>query len=393
MELIKKTLELLSRFLLYVNALSHSLSITVTQVSFLLAFPYLATKAFRRGVHKSAPLLIPFGVWIGWIVLGSFFISDYVRPIKQMLSWWHVLLFLFSYFAVRLGEDAVRLGYIAIVGSLAQSLYGIYQFVLGGADRALGISSNALTYSNGLALTAVGIVSYLLFNRNLSKRQRCILTFAGVIILTGVFCSLSRMVIYGLFLVIGSLVVFRYRLKGLLVLGSLVILFFALTFHNPRFERLYNRGYTVVISDSTRFVLWKSAIGIIKDHPMFGIGVRVFPKLVDHYAKGFPLDAKGHAHNAYLQAAINYGIPGLLLVLFVYIALALRLFRNFRKTGSAWASAGLAILVMYMLEGLTEDNFGDAEVTMYFWFLQGLILGRLVEDDEKSGSGTANSLS
>jgi hypothetical protein len=47
---------------------------------------------------------------------------------------------------------------------------------------------------------------------------------------------------------------------------------------------------------------------------------------------------------------------------------------------------------MYMLEGLTEDNFGDAEVAMYFWFLQGLILGQIVENDEKSVSRTANSL-
>jgi O-antigen ligase len=131
---------------------------------------------------------------------------------------------------------------------------------------------------------------------------------------------------------------------------------------------------------------------MIKDHPVFGIGVHGFPKLIDQYAKGFPLDAKGHAHNAYLQAAINYGLPGLFLLLAVYVALALRLFQNFRKTGSIWAFAGLTILAMYMLEGLTEDNFGDAEVAMYFWFLQGLILGQIVENDEKSVSRTANSL-
>lgn|GEM_PF-1700866 len=392
MELIKKTLEPLSRFLLYVNALSHSLSITVTQISFLLAFPYLVAKAFRRELHRNVPLLIPFGLWIGWIVLGSFFISDYVRPLKQMLSWWHVLFFLFSYFAVRLGEDALRLCAFAIVGSLAQSLYGIFQFVLSGADRALGVSSNALTYSNGLALTAVGIVSWLLFNQNMSSKQRFTLTVAGTTIVIGVFCSLSRMVIYGMLLVIGALVILRYRLKGLLVLSTLVVFLFALTFHNPRFERLYNRGYTVIISDSTRLVLWKSAVAMIKDHPVFGIGVHVFPKLIDQYAKGFPLDAKGHAHNAYLQAAINYGLPGLFLLLAVYVALALRLFQNFRRTGSIWAFAGLTILAMYMLEGLTEDNFGDAEVAMYFWFLQGLILGQIVENDEKSVSRTANSL-
>jgi O-antigen ligase len=211
-----------------------------------------------------------------------------------------------------------------------------------------------------------------------------------VIILAGVFVSLSRMVIYGLIFVISLLVIFRYRLKGFIFVGVLGVFLVVLTINSPRFERLYNRGYTVIISDSTRFALWKGAVGIIKDYPIFGIGVHVFPKLIDHYTKGYPLDAKGHAHNAYLQMAINYGLPGLLFFLMVYGALAFRLYKSFRKTGNFWAFAGLIVLVMYMLEGLTENNFGDAEVTMYFWFMQGLIMGQVLEDNEKSGSWTSN---
>jgi O-antigen ligase len=126
---------------------------------------------------------------------------------------------------------------------------------------------------------------------------------------------------------------------------------------------------------------------MIKGHPVFGVGVHIFPRLIDSYAGGQTLDAKGHAHNAYLQAALDYGIPGFVLLIWIFLSLALLLIRHFKRTGSIWALVGLSVLSIYLLEGLTENNFGDAEVSMYFWSIQGLVTGVLESQDEKSVHG------
>ncbi len=276
---------------------------------------------------------------------------------------------------------------LAIASSVVISFYGIFQFFALGTERATGVFTNSLTYSNNLAMTAVAIMTWLLFSYKSSSKDRLPLLLALSVILMGIVAGLSRMVVYSIFLLGAILLILRYRLRAFLAITFAVVVFVLTTFNHPAFERLYNRGQGVVVSNSTRVVLWKSALAMIKDHPVFGVGVHIFPRLIDSYAGGQTLDAKGHAHNAYLQAALDYGIPGFVLLIWIFLSLALLLIRHFKRTGSIWALVGLSVLSIYLLEGLTENNFGDAEVSMYFWSIQGLVTGVLESQDEKSVHG------
>lgn len=377
----------LFRIPLYVSTLSHMFSVTVTQGGLLLALPYVVLCAVRKKLWRYIPLLVPIGMWVSWIIFGSFFIPDQSRILKQMLSWWRMLFFFFGYLAVKMGENPRRLSLFVVASSVTVSLYGVFQFFVTGSERAVGTFSNSLTYSNNLALVAMGITSWILFSRESPQKERLYLLFALGVILAGIFVGLSRMVIYGIILLGAVLLIIRYRMRALVAVSLAILVFVFATFNHPRFQRLYNRGEGVVVSDSTRAVLWKSALSMIKDYPLFGIGVHVFPKLIDSYDGGYSLDAKGHAHNAYLQAALDYGIPGLVLLINIFFSLAVFLARFFKKTGSVWAAAGLSVLAIYLLEGLTENNFGDAEVSMCFWFIQGLITGALKVHNDESLSG------
>lgn len=378
---------MLFRIPLYASTVSHMFSVTVTQASFFLAFPYLAVSAVRGSLWRKLPLLLPIGLWIAWIIVGSFFIPDRSHLLKQVFSWWKVLFFFFIYLAIRLGERPERLSLLAIASSVVISFYGIFQFFALGTERATGVFTNSLTYSNNLAMTAVAIMTWLLFSYKSFSKDRLPLLLALSVILMGIVAGLSRMVVYSIFLLGAILLILRYRLRAFLAITFAVVVFVLTTFNHPAFERLYNRGQGVVISNSTRVVLWKSALAMIKDHPVFGVGVHIFPRLIDSYAGGQTLDAKGHAHNAYLQAALDYGIPGFVLLIWIFLSLALLLIRHFKKTGSIWALVGLSVLSIYLLEGLTENNFGDAEVSMYFWSIQGLVTGVLESQDEKSVHG------
>lgn len=378
------------KFFLYVNAASHALSVTATQISFLIALPYTLIRASRmRRLLSDFPLLLPLGLWIGWVILGSFFIPDQTRILKQIISWWRVLFVVFGYLAIIFGENIRKLCLIVIATSVLQALYGIFQFAVMGLDRASGFFGNPLTFSNGLAMTAVGMMSWSFFNSRASLKERVGLSLAVVVLFIGITLSLSRTVIYGMILLGGILALVKYRLKGLLVMVSAVSVFILITVDKPAFERLYNRGELVTISNSTRAVLWKGAVAMIRDYPLFGIGVHVFPKLIDSYSGGYPLHTKGHAHNAYLQAALNYGIPGCFLILYVYFCLAGFLVRSWGKDRNPWALVGLSVLAMYLIEGLTENNFDDAEVVMFFWFIEGLIIGQVKIENERNLSRKA----
>jgi putative inorganic carbon (HCO3(-)) transporter len=67
----------------------------------------------------------------------------------------------------------------------------------------------------------------------------------------------------------------------------------------------------------TRPEIWQRALQMIIDHPWTGIGLNAFPYVIqtDYPFPRFPDYLVPHAHNLYLQSAVDYGLPGLLCVL------------------------------------------------------------------------------
>ncbi|MCA1932075.1 MAG: O-antigen ligase family protein, partial [Calditerrivibrio sp.] len=134
------------------------------------------------------------------------------------------------------------------------------------------------------------------------------------------------------------------------------------------------------------------SLKMLQDYPVFGIGVGNFKKVFEKYQGEYIYVSRAHAHNAYIQMALNYGIPSVIIMLIIFGALFKRFYNDFRFKNSKWGILGISILVMYMLEGLTENNFTDSEVNMYFWFLMGIIMAKssinLDEDKGKSIEGS-----
>jgi len=80
---------------------------------------------------------------------------------------------------------------------------------------------------------------------------------------------------------------------------------------------------------------------------------------------------KSHPHNAFLTVAVLHGLPALVALLLIFIQIYCKLFKykeNF------YSIVGISFITLYLMEGLTENNFGDSEVKMFFWFMMGIIL-------------------
>lgn len=128
---------------------------------------------------------------------------------------------------------------------------------------------------------------------------------------------------------------------------------------------------------SYRRTLWPWAITAIGDFPLTGIGLGAFRQAAFRlYPLPLPVEQDiAHAHNIFLQTALDLGLPGLVAygaVFFVAVAVAWRVAR--RDPGFRSVSLGLlAGLVALHVFGLADALALGAKPGLVFWFALGLL--------------------
>jgi len=110
--------------------------------------------------------------------------------------------------------------------------------------------------------------------------------------------------------------------------------------------------------DQGRVILWESALAMMQDHPVFGVGVYQYGYFLREYS---PLNATTDhlktAHNLYLNTAAEIGIPGLLLLLWLGGAFLLAWWRTWQEAASTTRTrltAVLAALTGFVVQSLVD---------------------------------------
>jgi O-antigen ligase len=123
-----------------------------------------------------------------------------------------------------------------------------------------------------------------------------------------------------------------------------------------------------------RSQIWQANLDMIEDRPLLGWGYGNYRKFRDPYYQRYPeADTTAHAHNNFLQMWVDTGIVGLGTFLFLFwIVLragwqAYRLLPPTEEPLRCLALGGVLAVVGFLLGGLTQYNFGDAEVVVVFW--------------------------
>ena len=135
-----------------------------------------------------------------------------------------------------------------------------------------------------------------------------------------------------------------------------------------------------------RLEIWSRAIYGIQDFPFTGMGMNAFRKVVPVLYPLFLVSPDvdiGHAHNEFLQAALDLGIPGLIALLAIYFIAFWMLADIWKKDVGQdsilpYRVAVLGLgggLLAHMLYGLTDAVALGAKPGLLFWFLLGLIAG------------------
>ena len=213
-------------------------------------------------------------------------------------------------------------------------------------------------------------------------------TVFGILILTQ-----SRGALLALGVVLLMMIVLRWKWGwiaipfSLMAVGGMIALWGA-----DKFLQVLSSGVSLEGLEG-RLEVWSRAIYMIQDFPITGIGLGLFTDVADNLYPFF-LNAPGsvtHAHNLFLQIAVDVGIPGLiawLAILITMLILSWQLYRIGCKKGDNWTAglgAGLlcsqlALITHGLLDAVT---WGAVRPVPIVWALWGLICAAWIYNRKK----------
>jgi putative inorganic carbon (HCO3(-)) transporter len=193
--------------------------------------------------------------------------------------------------------------------------------------------------------------------------------------------SLSRSALAGVVVAVLSLLIWRWRRTALALPFLAALVASIMVWSGP------DRAIDWFLAMSTasdlgakaagRTEIWSRAVDMIQDFPLTGIGLNTFPVVSDLL---YPLFVNGpdaqvpHAHDIFLQTAVDLGMPGLLSFLGLLAVVGWGLARAWRQVigGERALLVGLATgLLGHLMFGLTDAVTLGAKPGVFFWAVLG----------------------
>ncbi len=98
---------------------------------------------------------------------------------------------------------------------------------------------------------------------------------------------------------------------------------------------LLSQANPLGIAVTLRLDIWSRALAMIHDMPYTGVGLDMFPTIQSNFYPGVMIGPEPHAHQLFLQVALDLGVPGLLAFLWLLVSLSLTAIRTYRRCQNA----------------------------------------------------------
>jgi hypothetical protein len=147
--------------------------------------------------------------------------------------------------------------------------------------------------------------------------------------------------------------------------------------------------HPIGIGVALRLDIWSRALAMIHDMPYTGVGLNAFPLIHIHFYPGFLLGPEPHAHNLFLQAGVDLGLPGLGALLWLLAAFYLTVIQAYRATSNRNLRVllvGLAAGVLaYIGHGLLDTVPLGAKPVAALFAMLGMAAAPLRRGDKEMG--------
>jgi O-antigen ligase len=123
-----------------------------------------------------------------------------------------------------------------------------------------------------------------------------------------------------------------------------------------------------------RLTLWHGAWQYLASSPthfILGAGIHGFPAIQDGFRDPLKLEPLLYPHNIFLNFWVEYGLLGLIAILWLWIAF----FRTTnRQTDDRWLTLSLqAAMIAIIMHGLVDVPYFKNDLAVLFWILLGLV--------------------
>lgn len=285
-----------------------------------------------------------------------------------------------------------RLAAVLMFSAAGSSAYGVAVFLLhkgeGTLDRTPGPFSTAMTYG-GLLMLLCSLFTALAVVRGLGKKLRLAACSLTLLAFSALFLSFTRSSWLGICAsIVVVLVILGRRL--LIPFAALLVLLFLLlpAPFRERVTSIWDLNYRTNVQ---RVEMIRGGWNIFKDHPFSGVGLMDLGDVYERYKPPGAVFVHGHMHNIFLQVAASMGILGLTAFCFLFYSFYRLLVRNLEldlpPPERAWVAGSIGAVTGFLVNGLFEWNFGDAEVVTILYVIIGsnLAIHLHRQDFEKRG--------
>ncbi len=241
-----------------------------------------------------------------------------------------------------------------------------------------------IVHPNATAGVMVFLLPFVILNNYLSKYVRL---FLFIIITISLILTESRgaIIAYMVILIVDLFINKSYfnniikMVKSRPILSSIAIIFFICLFcsvfyTNNRFYEVFNtydnlKRYYV---GGDRLLLWESSLNIIKDYPIFGIGLNNFNFVylngyISEYAREPNLQSP---HNIILHFLVETGVFGGVCLLLIFRYQLLKLFKH---RNDKFSYMYFLAIISILIHGMVDYVFLKKAFYQLYWFICGLI--------------------
>lgn len=299
----------------------------------LLAISWLATITSRRDVPRLAhdrpwlaAALVAFVAWATLSVVWAPARGDALTSLSRYVP--NLLLFPIAYTAIRERRHALVVVLVLIAGATVAAAAGVLSPPPNPGALEPARATGTVGDANELAAAlVVGLFlsAAIIFDRARPSLLRAACAGTAVLCLGGIVLSLSRggLVALAVAGVVAVLVAGRWRapmLAAVLAACAGALFYFVAIASLPARERV-----TEVGTGTGRTDLWTVGLRMVNSHPLTGVGVGNFQDTSIHYLlqpglihrADFIITTPKIAHNTYLQAFAELGLPGGVLLLVI----------------------------------------------------------------------------
>ncbi len=352
--------------------------ITSVPTTLLEVFIYTAALIFvvqnykglwRRIIGTFQPIFFPVVLIFIGLVVGTIVTPDLRLSLGIFKGWFIDPVIL--YFLVVNAVDWRKIEHFVLallMPTLPMSILAIWQALTGNFITVDGRASSWFVSANYLSMYLVPILLLgliVLVSKN--KVYQILTALAWLLGLAALYFSFS----YGGWLgllgagIVGVFVYLHRYWKVWIWAGLIPITLFISQLGNDRFVQMLD--LTKRSSASVRLQVWQTGLLMFKEHWLTGIGLGQFRDQYLSYSSRLfnpPWElAILHAHNLFLQFAVNLGLAGLA----GFIWLIVNFFIWFRKNSSYLATVLIMAMSAMLIHGLIDTTYWKNDLAALFW--------------------------